>query len=404
MSVNPGIDASDPNGMIEGAIAAHARALHVFNVPSGQMAEMLRAAKSRLSGQGIRISELSASSSALLEAVQTSFAAVLGSFTEQQREAHREHQRDAFLAGTGVMFDALGRPMHGTALTMAAVRGQTGETGGMGGSSAKYDGSPGSAASITDPGFARALGISGATVRGLAALGFNHPHQIEALVKDANTLGINRDRGAMVLGGLKKANPAAYQGHVNFFHGDYRHSLEHVRGLERDYQNETDPVKKAEKKRVWDEGRKKHEELYQKHRAQAKKKEEKEKLDQLRKLMDNSKGLRSELGPDAARTMSSEERRANLSKTDRQHLENAERQQRKDSEAHLDTSVKTAIQSRWTVDAETAAASEPAKKKDDPKPKTARNDQPKAKPETEKTPTKPVVEARSAKPAGPSAV
>lgn len=111
----------DPNGVFETALEAYARAHQVFHIAPDEMASMISIAKGAL--RGVQVADLSASTPALMAAIQTGFSAVRGGESEAQRASQREENKEKQFAGTGVALDALGRKISTDVLGIAGGRG-----------------------------------------------------------------------------------------------------------------------------------------------------------------------------------------------------------------------------------------------------------------------------------------
>jgi hypothetical protein len=184
---------------------------------------------------------------------------------EAERQQRQKNNNDSRFAANE-KFDAFGRPIAGGVFGMAMTgRGDRGANS----NSSRYDGAPGRTLGITNPAFAASLGVSGATISGLAALGFTQPGQIQALVQDAKSLGIDRNRGSLNLGLLKKFDGGNYQSHMNFFNS-YKQGLSELNDFDRRIAAETDPAKKAALQRQRAEKEKRLEEQRKKQRAKIK--------------------------------------------------------------------------------------------------------------------------------------
>jgi hypothetical protein len=191
MSTNPN-EALDPGGKISAAIASYAAAnFHIFNIPSGKMAEMLSAAQTVL--RGVKLADLSPGSWALTQAAQVGVAVGYGSQDPAVKDARRRDEAEKQAAGTGVVLDAYGHRNGHMPLAMAMQRG--GDTGRANYQEISYTTSQ-SIQSITPSGYARTpfaeAGVNYGTFNYLRHYDRNFTGQdILNATRDIRQLGLN---------------------------------------------------------------------------------------------------------------------------------------------------------------------------------------------------------------------
>lgn len=99
------------------------------------------------------------------------------------------------------------------------------------------------------PAFLKSVGITGATADALGKMGFTTQAQIKALVRDADRLGVDKDRGSIALGMMKSGDPSTYASNVHFFQHVYRTGLNDIAKIDAAIAGTTDPAKRAELER-----------------------------------------------------------------------------------------------------------------------------------------------------------
>ncbi|HVY13109.1 MAG TPA: hypothetical protein VHB73_06055 [Alphaproteobacteria bacterium] len=294
------------------------------------------------------------------------------------------------------------------------------------------------AGNVTDKGVAESLGISTETASGLAAMGFTTTAQAQAFINDTLLLGIDRNRGVMALATLKRYDGANYQKHVEFLNTTHRHDMEKIREVDEKIAKEADPTKKAELQGVRAEHQREERRHWQEHRDGIRDPHAKRAFDDLGALTNNSYSWsgspqptathdhgpepqgrptsraygslpkagkppaaphqppvsprQAALQPDAdlngaqaSRNTGHAERRANLSKAQRQQIAEAEAKKLKESQARGDQARAEIRRSQWTDDDDTP-----------PQATAQNNDKNKVPPE----PNKPVVQTKAAKARG----
>ncbi len=127
--------------------------------------------------------------------------------------------------------------------------------------------SQGIAGGGADPAFLRSVGLSDATGKALAALGFKSPEQIRQVVADTNKLGLSPQKAAVDLARLRKAEGARTDEHVDALK-HYGDALKHAREMEKDAAKIQDATQRAEAVRKAAETRNHAEQALKQHRDQ----------------------------------------------------------------------------------------------------------------------------------------
>jgi hypothetical protein len=197
----------------------------------------------------------------------------------------------------------------------------------------------------------RALGLSDATGKALAAMGFRSAEEVKALVHDAGSLGLDKNKGSVALGMIKSDDPQNYEGHRHFFEHSYRPGLENIEGMNGQIAAEKDPAKKAELIKKRDQAKA---ELEAKRQEQRKKSNghtrAQQGFDDVSRQMQNNAKHRLQLGPQAAREMSSEQMRAQLSPAVVAKAEAAEQADRSKSEKRTSIARAADVDDVWGDD------------------------------------------------------
>jgi hypothetical protein len=190
----------------------------------------------------------------------------------------------------------------------------------------------------------KSLGLSDATGKALAMMGFKSPEEIKALVHDANTLGIDRNKGAVSLGMMKSDDPQNYQSHRHFFEHTYKPGLENIEQIDGQIATETDPARKAELIKKRDRAKA---ELEAKRQEQRKKSDGHKKaqkgFDDVSGQMQNSAKHRHELKPENARSLSRTDTRATQTRAEVQELEKVGTEKRAQSETTSEATTLAAL-------------------------------------------------------------